>query len=85
MRVIIIAALFVAAVPGSVLAQDAAGTSAATTPPPIEKKTCRTYGTTGSILGGKRICHTKAEWAQLDGEAQRDVDNLRNRGGHAGS
>ena len=31
-----------------------------------DKKICRHTETTGSILGGKRVCHTKTEWAQID-------------------
>ncbi|MDB5703522.1 MAG: hypothetical protein JWN66_638 [Sphingomonas bacterium] len=30
------------------------------------KKICRRYATTGSILGGKMECHTRAEWASID-------------------
>ena len=37
--------------------------------PKPEKKVCRAVATTGSILGGKRECHTKAEWAAI---AERD-------------
>lgn len=34
------------------------------------KKICRSYPTTGSILGTRRECHTRAEWVQVD-EANR--------------
>jgi hypothetical protein len=30
------------------------------------KKICRIQDTTGSILGGKKICHTKAEWVEIE-------------------
>ena len=33
-----------------------------------DKKICRRTETTGSILGGKRQCHTKAEWKIIDDE-----------------
>jgi len=31
-----------------------------------DKKICRRTETTGSILGGKRQCHTKTEWKSID-------------------
>ncbi|MGZ2412656.1 hypothetical protein ACUXST_002085 [Sphingomonas sp. F9_3S_D5_B_2] len=34
---------------------------------PAEKKVCRDMMTTGSI-GFRYICHTRSEWAQLDGQ-----------------
>lgn len=37
-----------------------------TKPADTEKKICRRIETTGSILGGKRQCHTKAEWKSID-------------------
>ena len=45
-------------------AQDTGGT-----PNKEEKKICRSTATTGSILGGKRECRTKAEWDEI---AERD-------------
>lgn len=49
--------------------------------PKEEKKVCRVTTTTGSILGGKRECHTKAEWAQINARGQesaaRILDNRR--------
>jgi hypothetical protein len=33
-----------------------------------DKKICRRYATTGSILGGKPQCHTRAEWETIDRE-----------------
>lgn len=30
------------------------------------KKICRREAVTGSILGGKSICHTRAEWTTID-------------------
>lgn len=49
---------------------------AAATPPKPEKKSCRSYGTTGTIMGGKRICHTHAEWAQIDGVSQNQSERM---------
>jgi len=43
------------------------------------KKSCRREDTTGSIMGGKLICHTQAEWVQIDDasniNARRILDN----------
>lgn len=33
-----------------------------------DKRVCRRYGTTGSILGGKPVCHTRSEWETIDRE-----------------
>ncbi|RYD45824.1 MAG: hypothetical protein EOP60_20060 [Sphingomonadales bacterium] len=40
-----------------------------------DKKVCRMTAQTGSILGGKRECHTKAEWAAISERARTDRDN----------
>jgi hypothetical protein len=52
-------------------------------PKKAEKKICRALGQTGSILGGKRECHTKAEWEALSERARnnRDMRDLDNRSG----
>ncbi len=46
------------------------------------KKSCRRYDTTGSIMGGKLVCHTAAEWSAIDAQSERDTramrDNSRN-------
>lgn len=34
--------------------------------PKPEKKICRRLEVTGSILGSKPTCHTKAEWVAID-------------------
>lgn len=34
--------------------------------PSKEKKICRRVDQTGSIIGGRRVCHTKVEWTQID-------------------
>ncbi|RYD48935.1 MAG: hypothetical protein EOP60_14790 [Sphingomonadales bacterium] len=54
----------------TVIATPALAQQSAEAPKP-EKKICRPVATTGSILGGKRECRTKAEWAAL---AERDRD-----------
>lgn len=52
----------------AVIATPAAAQTAADAPatPKPEKKLCRTIDTTGSIMGGTKTCHTKAEWAAID-------------------
>ena len=56
--------------------------------PKKEKRICRSTATTGSILGGKRECHTKAEWAKISEQARADRDNrdreMRMRGNGTG-
>ncbi len=53
-----------------------AGQQAEPTPPPAkEKKVCRTEQATGSRLGAKRICKTRAEWDEIAADARKDVDN----------
>ncbi|HEX8303219.1 hypothetical protein [Sphingomonas sp.] len=44
-----------------------------------EKKICRAVATTGSILGGKRECHTKAQWDAMSERASNARDS-RERG-----
>ena len=57
------AALMLAAVALPASAQTAADAPAKAKP---EHKSCRTYDTTGSIMGGTKVCHTKAEWSAID-------------------
>lgn len=56
--------------------------------PAPEKKICRSTPATGSILGKKRECHTKAEWAAISEQsraAREKYDNdLRAQGGRTG-
>jgi hypothetical protein len=40
-----------------------------------EKKICRMVSATGSILGGKRACHTKEEWAAISERSRNDREN----------
>lgn len=80
MRFVPVLALLVLASPS--YAQDNASS------PKPEKKICRAVATTGSILGGKRECHTKAEWAAISERANSDRENrdrdLRARNGGLG-
>ena len=47
------------------------------------KKSCRRQDTTGSILGGKLVCHTLAEWAKIDADSDRDTRQMRDHMGHS--
>jgi hypothetical protein len=71
MRFVPLLALLAFAAPAA--AQDS---QPASTPPKKEKKICKAVAVTGSILGGKRECRTKAEW---DSMAQSARDNLDRR------
>jgi len=47
------------------------------------KKSCRRYDTTGSIMGGRLVCHTAAEWSKIDqinGDNARQMTDMRNGG-----
>ncbi len=43
-----------------------------------EKKVCRREEATGSIMG-KRVCHTKSEWAAIDVANARAMEEFNNR------
>lgn len=43
------------------------------------KMICRSERTTGSLLDVHRICHTRAEWNQIEQDSRRNVDNFVNR------
>jgi hypothetical protein len=43
--------------------------------PPKEKKICRRYAVTGSIVGTKMECHTKVDWTAIDAANARSVDD----------
>ncbi|MBA2935101.1 hypothetical protein HZF05_13450 [Sphingomonas sp. CGMCC 1.13654] len=66
-------------------AQDAApaAPTAAPAPPakPVkEKKVCRSEAVLGSNLPNV-TCHTKGEWAAIDGQNRANVQNMRDAGG----
>lgn len=50
-----------------------------------DKKICRRTEATGSIIGGKRQCHTRAEWKNIDdanSEAAQRFSDRRSSAGH---
>lgn len=68
MRFVSFVALLALAAPA--VAQDAPAEK-----PKEEKKICRSIIATGSIMGGKRECHTKAEWATISDRSRGDLEN----------
>lgn len=74
MRLVSLLALVALATPA--VAQDAPATTTAAEQADANKMVCRRYGQTGSIMGGKKVCHTRAEWARADamkGREHRDT------------
>ena len=53
--------------------------------PQPEKQVCRRIEETGSIMGGKRACHTKAEWASIDQRNDDRVSASRDQNGQGGN
>jgi hypothetical protein len=53
-----------------------APTQVAAVPAP-EKKICRSYQTTGSIMPSRRTCHTKSEWASIDSDSQQLTERIK--------
>lgn len=65
MRFAVLASVLVTA--ASPLLAQTAPDAAATAAPTEERKICKRMEQTGSRMGGgKRVCHTAAEWRQLD-------------------
>ncbi|GGB26408.1 hypothetical protein GCM10011380_14900 [Sphingomonas metalli] len=58
------------------LAMQAAPVPAAKSP--NDKKICKMFASTGSRLGGKRICKTAHEWDEEEVSARREIDTMRN-------
>jgi len=60
-------------------ASQAAQPAPAPSPPAADKPICRREVPTGSNFA-RRVCHTKAEWASIDGANQRGAESaLQNR------
>jgi hypothetical protein len=45
-----------------------------------DKKSCRREDTTGTIMGGRFVCHTAAEWSAIDDQSERNTRSMRDRG-----
>jgi len=79
-RSLLLASMVAIAVPVVAVAQDAQPEQAQ---PAKEKKICRRGPpATGSIMMSRPICHTKAEWAKIDEQNERDTHRVL---GHVGS
>ena len=53
--------------------------------PAAEKRICRREApATGSVMPGKRICHTKAEWDAISEERRRAAERIMDESGRSG-
>ena len=68
------AMLALVAAPAPLAAQSAPTPASAVSakPDPMQKRVCRSDTATGSHFS-KRTCHTKAEWAEIDGVNRRSA------------
>ena len=64
---------------GPTLAETTPAATTTETQPLTEKKTCKTYVQIGSRLGGKKVCRTKAEWAEAARLARDEVEEQQTR------
>ena len=77
MRMVPLVALLVLSTPATAQQTPATPDAAQQQPAQPAKQVCRRYNTTGSIMPGKRVCHTVAEWRKIDEGS--DADTWRNR------
>jgi hypothetical protein len=56
-----------------------AGDAKPDTAPVTEKKICRTEGVTGSRIGKRRICMTRAEWDKFEEAQRQNMDRMASR------
>jgi hypothetical protein len=66
------------AVPASAAQDKEPAKAAASQPSNASKTICRTIGKTGSRLGGRRVCRTKAEWEQFSRAGSEEAKELTN-------
>ena len=50
---------------------------------PMDKVECRRMEETGTLLGAKRVCMTKREWADAAREGRRMTEDVQTRGSAA--
>ena len=87
-RLVALAVCGALAVPAMAFAADPAPAATATvaaTPAAVQasvkdKKICKTMEEKGSRLGGKRVCHTKAEWDDLSALQRQDLSQKLTQG-----
>jgi Spy/CpxP family protein refolding chaperone len=58
-----------------VAGQQAEPATAPPPPPAKEKQICRTEDTTGSRMGGRRVCRTKEQWDAISANARKTMDD----------
>ncbi len=66
------------ATPG--LADPSSTSAPAQQPDPNDRVICKEQEETGSLLPGKRICHTKGEWDQISHDSQQSLRNVLDNG-----
>ncbi|MEI9926389.1 MAG: hypothetical protein WDN44_00010 [Sphingomonas sp.] len=85
MRVIMLAAAIGLATALPATAQDTGSAPAPAATPVPEKKVCRRYDVTGSILPAKRVCRTKQEWQAIDSNNAGTTQSMRDHAGRGTS
>lgn len=86
LQVVVTLALAVVAAPLAAQQGTPAAPAAVRAPiPAADKKFCRVVQSTGSIMPGKRTCHTRSEWVAIDRANGQGVDTFRNRNEQRGS
>ncbi|MDY0957842.1 hypothetical protein SOM26_03995 [Sphingomonas sp. CFBP8993] len=59
--------------------QQAEPATAPSPPPAKEKQICRNEETTGSRMGGRRVCRTKEQWDAISANARKTMDDAMTR------
>lgn len=84
MRMVLALAALALAVPA--YADEPAPTATQAAKPPKPKKVCRTPPSdTSSRIGPPRVCHTEAEWAEIDARGEWPPANGSNRAVRSGT
>jgi hypothetical protein len=59
---------------------DPTGSSATTSNDPKSRIVCKEVQVTGSLLPGPRICHTKAEWDEIQRQSEATLREVQDNG-----
>ena len=81
MRLLIVAAAALMLPTAALAQQDAAQQTAAADP---DKKICKKVQTTGTRLGAKKVCATKAEWDEVARKAREFTTGIQRGAGRTG-
>lgn len=73
-----------AAVPAAAQAQNAPPAASQQSDPRLNEIVCQKQEVTGSRLGVKRICKTRAEWAESQLQDRQEVERVQSRRGMKG-